>query len=60
MIVEEKYQVLSNMPLESSAECTPGTKIWTFEETPNMPHYLVTFVVGNFSPVEKDVVVNYE
>ena len=53
LVVPADLQAVSNMPVESETETGPGLKTVRFQQTPVMSTYLVAFVVGDITCVER-------
>ena len=53
LVVPSDLQAVSNMPVESETETGPGLKTVRFQQTPVMSTYLVAFVVGDITCVER-------
>ncbi len=53
LVVPSDLQAVSNMPVESETETGLGLKTVRFQQTPVMSTYLVAFVVGDITCVER-------
>jgi len=53
LVFADEYQAVSNTPAVEEAEPGPGLKSVRFAETPVMSTYLLAFIVGNLTSIEK-------
>ena len=53
IVVPANLEAVSNMPVESETETETGLKTVRFQQTPVMSTYLVAFVVGDLTRVER-------
>ena len=53
LVVPAGLEAVSNMPVESETETGPGLKTVRFQQTPVMSTYLVAFIVGDLTCVER-------
>jgi puromycin-sensitive aminopeptidase len=54
LVVPENMVAISNTPIITSAPAGPGLKSVTFAETPVMSTYLLAFVIGDLTHIEKE------
>ena len=53
LVFSDEYQAVSNTPVVEEAVPGPGLKSVRFAETPIMSTYLLAFIVGNLTSIEK-------
>ena len=53
LVFSDEYQAVSNTPVVEEAVPGPGLKSVRFAETPIMSTYLLVFIVGNLTSIEK-------
>jgi puromycin-sensitive aminopeptidase len=54
LVVPDNMVAISNTPIITSAPAGPGLKSVTFAETPVMSTYLLAFVIGDLTHIEKE------